>query len=185
MLHIDPVECLMDDLISIKINKLQPAQHITLRCEVIEGDYVFDSHAHFVASLDGVVDVSNDPSFGGNYTGVIQMGIFSYMIPAKWQKTGLRYFPRNCVDPMKYNLQVCPNMYAMFKFVSISIISILMVMVRMFISKMEKMQYPIFYSWDVDVSGGRKIVQICYIMILIITMKIFISLTLNIRFHGL
>ncbi len=94
MLHVHPKECLMDEIVSIRITRLQPGQQVTLRCETIEQNYVYDSYAHFIASLNGVVDVGRDPSFGGCYKGVHSMGVFAHMLPASGQKEGLRYFPQ-------------------------------------------------------------------------------------------
>lgn len=106
MLHISPKEHLMFEEVSIQVSGLRPTQHVTIRCEVTEGKFVFDSHAHFVGSLDGTVDLAKDGSFGGSYSGVSKMGIFWSMLPAKGQMNGLRYFPRKCMSVMYYKIQV-------------------------------------------------------------------------------
>ena len=106
MLHIEPKESLLDELVSIRITGLRPGQPVTMRCETVEQKFVFESHAHFIASLNGEVDLSQDPSFGGCYLGVDAMGIFAHMLPASGQMMGLRYFPRHCMDAMVFKLQV-------------------------------------------------------------------------------
>ena len=101
----------MDEYISIRVSGLQSGQHVTLRCETVEGKFVFDSYAHFVASIDGEVDLTKHPSFGGSYKGIDQMGIFANMLPALYQKDGLRYFPRSFEKPIPFKLQVCIHFY--------------------------------------------------------------------------
>ena len=106
MIQIEPTECLMDELVSIRVSGLRPGQHITIRCETWEQKFVYDSYAHFIASLEGEVDCTRDPSFGGCYRGVNAMGIFAHMLPAVGQMKGLRYFPRRCMSAMEFQLQV-------------------------------------------------------------------------------
>lgn len=105
MLHINPAKCLMDEKVHIKITNLEPCENVTVRCTVEQNGFVYDSLAHFIASSNGEVDLANDPSFGGSYIGIDQMGIFWSMLPATGQKLGLRYIPRNVTDPAKYKLQ--------------------------------------------------------------------------------
>ena len=91
MIQIEPAECLMDEPIHIRIAGLQPGQHVTVRCETKEQTHTYDSHAHYMASLQGGVDLDCDPSFGGCYRGVNGMGLFEHMLPAEGQMKGLRY----------------------------------------------------------------------------------------------
>lgn len=99
----------MDEKVHIKITNLEPCENVTVRCTVEQNGFVYDSLAHFIASSNGEVDLANDPSFGGSYIGIDQMGIFWSMLPATGQKLGLRYIPRNVTDPAKYKLQVTIN----------------------------------------------------------------------------
>lgn len=70
MLHVQPKKVLMDEKVTLRITKLKSAQKVTVRCELVEKTSVYESYAHYVASLNGEVNLSKDPSFGGSYVGV-------------------------------------------------------------------------------------------------------------------
>ena len=90
------------------MKNLQPGQQITLNCDTIERNTLFTSHAHFMANLSGEVDTRVDPSFGGSYNGVSQMGIFWSMTPRgnDGRLKAIRYIPDDVVQPRKFTLKV-------------------------------------------------------------------------------
>lgn len=102
MLHVQPKKVLMDEKVTLRITKLKSAQKVTVRCELVEKTSVYESYAHYVASLNGEVNLSKDLSFGGSYVGVD----FSYMLPINGQKIGLRYMPANVMKPVSFKIQV-------------------------------------------------------------------------------
>jgi len=66
-----------------------------------------------VANLSGEINTKVDPSFGGSYHGVSQMGIFWAMTPV--DKDGrlkaVRYIPDNVIEPRKFTLEVLLSSY--------------------------------------------------------------------------
>ena len=91
-----PNPSMMDqDDVQITLTNLRPGQHVTLQALIKKRKTIFYSHAHFVASLSGTINVASDNSFGGSYTGVSPMGIFWSMQPV--DKKGVfkaaRYLP--------------------------------------------------------------------------------------------
>ena len=103
MFNLRPKTSLIDTITNIAVARLNPGQKVTLGANIV-GDTgeVFESHAHYIADKDGGVDVCNDSSLGGSYTGVEPMGLLWSMKPAPRQKKGLRLFKRDVTKP--YNV---------------------------------------------------------------------------------
>ena len=56
---------LIDKITKINVFRLKPLQKITLGARVVgDSGQVFNSHARFIATEHGQVDVSREPSFG-------------------------------------------------------------------------------------------------------------------------
>jgi len=109
MIEVDNEDCMVDDHIGIKIKYLSPSQKITLRCETIENNFVYDSQAHFIADYNGEIDLALSPSFGGSYKGIDSMGIFWSMLPSLGQMIGLKYQPKDVKNGCKFKLQIFNN----------------------------------------------------------------------------
>ena len=92
--------------VQIKITNLKPGQPVTLQCLFRTRKTIFCSHAHYIASLMGQINVASDNSFGGSYTGVSPMGIFWSMQPVndKGEFKPSRFLPRS--DQQSFNLKV-------------------------------------------------------------------------------
>ena len=83
MITLWPKFSLADKITKINVFRLKPLQKITLAARVVEDSgQVFDSHAHFVATKHGHVDVCREPSVGGSYRGVSAMGLLWSMKPS-------------------------------------------------------------------------------------------------------
>eukprot|EP00111_Clytia_hemisphaerica_P007080 TCONS_00020562-protein len=107
-IEITPNPSMMDEEIQIVIKNLYSGQHITVYSQVQERKTLFRSHAHFIADLNGVVNLASDNSFGGCYTGVSPMGILWSLQPVN-EKGGFkpaRYLPRKVMDPQEFVLRV-------------------------------------------------------------------------------
>lgn len=75
---ISTISSMSDQKITISLKDLKPHKMVTLKMSVTTDDgYPFASFAHFKADSFGCVDVSRDPSHGGSYRGIDQMGLFT------------------------------------------------------------------------------------------------------------
>ncbi|KAL3873190.1 hypothetical protein ACJMK2_036336 [Sinanodonta woodiana] len=99
-----PVEALIDEKIVLQVKGLAKNQRITVQASLTEGGHKYASCACFLASENGEVSLSTDPSLQGTYTGVSDMGLFWSMEPAPGQKMGLRLMKNDPMTP--YEVQV-------------------------------------------------------------------------------
>eukprot|EP00794_Sanderia_malayensis_P017002 gene17002-18715_t len=98
---------LVDERFAIVVQNLQQFQHVTLRVELrSEKNEVYEALGHFIADSHGAVSLNKDPSFGGTYTGIDEMGLFWSLRPAPGQRRGLRYIPKNIDKPMKFKVEL-------------------------------------------------------------------------------
>lgn len=105
-ISVEPSSSLIDDKVRIVVSGLQPRQAVTLEANIeAENGEVFESHAHFIACKDGEVDVCNDASLGGSYSGVSPMGLLWSMKPAPGQRKGLRLIKRDVTKPFNVKLK--------------------------------------------------------------------------------
>uniref|UniRef100_UPI00398E67DD acyl-coenzyme A thioesterase 5-like n=1 Tax=Pristiophorus japonicus TaxID=55135 RepID=UPI00398E67DD len=82
-LSVRPCKSLADDSVCIGAAGLSPHQEVTLRAQVLsEHGHFFDSCAHYRADGQGLLDVSRSPSLGGDYLGVVPMGLLWTLSPA-------------------------------------------------------------------------------------------------------
>ena len=83
MITLWPKFSLIDKITKINVFRLKPLQKITLGARVVgDSGQVFNSHARFIATEHGQVDVSREPSFCGSYRGVSAMGLLCSMKPS-------------------------------------------------------------------------------------------------------
>ena len=68
--HADPSTCLVDDKTRYSIEGLAPEQNVTVAAVLKEEKATFISHAHYRADTRGSVDLSQDISLGGSFTGL-------------------------------------------------------------------------------------------------------------------
>eukprot|EP00794_Sanderia_malayensis_P017001 gene17001-18714_t len=98
---------LVDERFAIVVQNLQQFQQVTSRVELrSEKNEVYEALGHFIADSNGAVSLNKDPSFGGTYTGIDEMGLFWSLRPAPGQRRGLRYIPKNIDKPMKFEVEL-------------------------------------------------------------------------------
>eukprot|EP00058_Branchiostoma_floridae_P000246 XP_002585734.1 hypothetical protein BRAFLDRAFT_72249 [Branchiostoma floridae] len=105
-LLVTPATALVDDKVDITVERLAPRQPVTLHARLLEGTARFQSYAHYRADDTGRVVVAKQPSLGGLYTGVDQMGLFWSMQPSPGQKPGLRLRKKDVSTPFLVDLSV-------------------------------------------------------------------------------
>ncbi|KAG7465877.1 hypothetical protein MATL_G00158580 [Megalops atlanticus] len=97
-------KCLFDAPVQIKVEGLRPKQLVTFRATLAdERQDMFVSNADFQADSQGVVDLSNSASLGGDYIGVQPMG---FMWAMKSQKELGRLFKKDVTSPFRVHLSV-------------------------------------------------------------------------------
>jgi hypothetical protein len=69
-IHADPSTCLVDDKTRYSVEGLAPEQNITVAAVLKEENATYISHAHYRADNRGGVDLSQDVSLGGSFTGL-------------------------------------------------------------------------------------------------------------------
>ncbi|KAK5927447.1 hypothetical protein CgunFtcFv8_012605 [Champsocephalus gunnari] len=83
--------------------KLSLTIHALHQCE---DGHSWEAFAHYNADATGTVNVSQDPSLGGTYSGVEPMGLLSNLRPVPGSKTGLRWRKMNVQTPMGVTISV-------------------------------------------------------------------------------
>ncbi|XP_072122176.1 acyl-coenzyme A amino acid N-acyltransferase 1-like [Mobula birostris] len=85
-LSVTPQPSLADEPVCIRAAGLSPHQKVTLRALVLtENEQMFDSSAQFRADDRGLLDVGRSPSLGGDYLGVVPMGLLWTLSPASME----------------------------------------------------------------------------------------------------
>ena len=69
VLQIQPKHSLVDSNLQIVVRGLRPGQEVTLIARLTENTNAHVAYACFEATPNGVVDVNNQPSLSGTYTG--------------------------------------------------------------------------------------------------------------------
>ncbi|XP_061469174.1 acyl-coenzyme A thioesterase 1-like [Rhineura floridana] len=106
-ISVSPAAGLADQPAKVAVLGLPPLQEVTLRALVVnEQGTLFDSCAHYQAGEQGEIDLSGEPSKGGDYTGLEPMGLFWSLSPAAMEKPYQRLEPRNVKAPMKMEMFV-------------------------------------------------------------------------------
>ncbi|XP_078595618.1 acyl-coenzyme A amino acid N-acyltransferase 1-like isoform X1 [Branchiostoma floridae x Branchiostoma japonicum] len=103
---VSPATALVDDKVDITVERLAPRQPVTLHARLAEGTARFQSYAHYRADDTGRIVVAKQPSLGGLYTGVDQMGLFWSMQPSPGQKPGLRLRKKDVSTPFLVDVRV-------------------------------------------------------------------------------
>ncbi|XP_071971824.1 acyl-coenzyme A thioesterase 1-like [Engystomops pustulosus] len=86
-LSVDPQSGLADEKLHVRVQGLSPRDAVTLRAVVVdEQGCLFDSCAHYAADSSGSVDLHRDASLGGDYTGVLPMGLLWSLSPSVMEK---------------------------------------------------------------------------------------------------
>ncbi|KAM9294412.1 dynein axonemal light chain 1 [Gastrophryne carolinensis] len=86
-LCVAPDTGLADERLHIAVRGLHAGEQVTLRAVVVDDQgSLFDSCAHYQADGSGTVDVGRHASLGGDYTGVLPMGLFWSLSPSVMEK---------------------------------------------------------------------------------------------------
>ncbi|KAK3580870.1 hypothetical protein CHS0354_032931 [Potamilus streckersoni] len=104
-----PLEALIDEKIVLQVEGLVKNQPITVQASLTEGGHKYASCACFLASENGEVSLSTDPSLQGTYTGVSDMGLFWSMEPVPGQRKGLRLIKTDPMTPYEVQVSVFHN----------------------------------------------------------------------------
>nr|XP_046250183.1 peroxisomal succinyl-coenzyme A thioesterase-like isoform X5 [Scatophagus argus] len=106
-LSVQPSRGLMDEKFTILVQNVPSGFHLTIHglhhCE--EGN-TWEAFAHYTANATGTVNVSEDPSLGGTYSGVEQMGLLWSLRPVQGSKPWLRLRKTNVQTPMEFTVSV-------------------------------------------------------------------------------
>ncbi|KAK3885185.1 hypothetical protein Pcinc_010577 [Petrolisthes cinctipes] len=107
VLVVEPISCLHDEPVTIRVSGLQPKKYITLMTTMkdIRGVH-FMSYAHFIANDEGKVDVSRMESQGGHYKGHFPMGLIGGLKPAPSEFKYTRFFKRDVETPNEVKVSV-------------------------------------------------------------------------------
>ncbi|XP_043943808.1 bile acid-CoA:amino acid N-acyltransferase-like [Protopterus annectens] len=102
-----PTRALSDDKVDIIVENLQPNQPVTLYAMLMtEQKKLFESFAHYVSNKDGTVQVAEDESLGGSYTGCEPMGFIWSLTTAPETPSGLRVRKEDVTTPFIVHVSV-------------------------------------------------------------------------------
>ncbi|XP_075945918.1 uncharacterized protein LOC142947931 [Anarhichas minor] len=106
-LSVQPSRGLMDEKFIVLVQNVLPGSQLTVyafyQCE---GGHSWEAFAHYTANAAGTVNVSEDPSLGGTYSGVEPMGLMWSFRPVPGSKPGLRMRKMNVQTPMEVTVSV-------------------------------------------------------------------------------
>ncbi|XP_026222374.1 peroxisomal succinyl-coenzyme A thioesterase-like [Anabas testudineus] len=106
-LSVHPSRGLMDEKFVVLVQKVPPGSQLTVRAlHQCEDGHCWDAFGHYTADTSGTVNVAEDPSLGGTYSGVEQMGLLWSLRPVPGSKPGLRMRKMNVQTPMEVTVSV-------------------------------------------------------------------------------
>ncbi|XP_034095981.1 peroxisomal succinyl-coenzyme A thioesterase-like isoform X1 [Gymnodraco acuticeps] len=106
-LSVQPSRGLVDEKFTILVQNLLPGFQLTIHAlHQCEDGHSWEAFAHYTADATGTVNVSEDPSLDGTYSGVEQMGLLWSLRPVPGSKYGLRMRKMNVQTPMVVTISV-------------------------------------------------------------------------------
>ncbi|XP_073327977.1 peroxisomal succinyl-coenzyme A thioesterase-like [Pagrus major] len=106
-LLVQPSRGLVDEKFIVLVQKARPGFQLTVhalhKCEI---GHSWEAFGHYISNAIGTVNVSEDPSLGGTYSGVEQMGLLWSLRPVPGSKPGLRLRKTNVQTPMEVTISV-------------------------------------------------------------------------------
>uniref|UniRef100_A0A3Q3EBK6 Acyl-CoA thioesterase 19 n=1 Tax=Labrus bergylta TaxID=56723 RepID=A0A3Q3EBK6_9LABR len=106
-LSVQPSRGLVDEKFSILVQNTPPGFQVTVHAlHHSEDGHDWEAFAHYTANNTGTVNVSEDPSLGGTYSGVEQMGLLWSLRPVPGNKPWLRMRKMNVQTPMEVTISV-------------------------------------------------------------------------------
>ncbi|XP_034095989.1 acyl-coenzyme A thioesterase 5-like isoform X2 [Gymnodraco acuticeps] len=106
-LSVQPSRGLVDEKFTVLVQNLLPGFQLTIHAlHQCEDGHSWEAFAHYTANATSIVNVSQDPSLGGTYSGVEPMGLLWSLRPVPGSKTGLRLRKMNVQTPMGVTISV-------------------------------------------------------------------------------
>ncbi|KAF3706104.1 Acyl-coenzyme A thioesterase 4 [Channa argus] len=106
-LSVHPSRGLVDEKFIVLVQKVPPGFQLTVhslhQCE--DGHY-WQAFAHHTANATGTVNVAEDPSLGGTYSGVEPVGLLWSLSPVPGSQPGLRLRKKNVQTPIEVTISV-------------------------------------------------------------------------------
>ncbi|XP_029378638.1 acyl-coenzyme A thioesterase 4-like [Echeneis naucrates] len=107
MLSVQPSRGLMDEKFTVLVQNAPSGFWLTVhalhRCD---DGHSWEAFGHYAANAAGTVNVSEDPSLGGTYSGVEPMGLLWSLRTVPGSKPGLRLRKMNVQTPMEVTVSV-------------------------------------------------------------------------------
>ncbi|KAI4788815.1 hypothetical protein KUCAC02_035617 [Chaenocephalus aceratus] len=106
-MSVQPSRGLVDEKFTVLVQNLLPGFQLTIHAlHQCEDGHSWEAFAHYTADATGIVNVSQDPSLGGTYSGVEPMGLLWSLRPVPGSKTGLRWRKLNVQTLMVVTISV-------------------------------------------------------------------------------
>ncbi|KAG8012404.1 Acyl-coenzyme A thioesterase 4 [Nibea albiflora] len=106
-LSVQPSRGLMDEKFIVQAHNVPPGFQLTIHAfHKCDDGHSWEAFGHYTANAAGAVNVSEDPSLGGTYSGVEQMGLLWSLRPVPGSKPGLRMRKMNVQTPMEVSISV-------------------------------------------------------------------------------
>ncbi|XP_040894687.1 peroxisomal succinyl-coenzyme A thioesterase-like [Toxotes jaculatrix] len=106
-LSVQPSRGLMDEKFTVLVQNVSPGFQLTVHAlHQCEDGHSWEAFGHYTADATGTMNVSEDPSLGGTYSGVEPMGLLWSLRPVPGSKSGLRIRKVNVQTPMEVTTSV-------------------------------------------------------------------------------
>ncbi|XP_023275726.1 acyl-coenzyme A thioesterase 4-like isoform X1 [Seriola lalandi dorsalis] len=106
-LSVQPSRGLLDEKFIVLVQSVPPGLQLTVHAlHQCEDGHSWEAFGHYTADASGNVNVSEDPSLGGTYSGVEPMGLLWSLTPIPGSKPGLRMRKMNVQTPMEVTISV-------------------------------------------------------------------------------
>ncbi|KAM3608858.1 uncharacterized protein V6R79_005767 [Siganus canaliculatus] len=106
-LSVHPTRGLVDEKFLVLVQNAPPGFPLTVHAlHHCEDGHSWEAFGHYTSSAAGTVNVSEDLSLGGTYSGVEQMGLLWSLRPVPGSKSGLRLRKMNVQTPMEVTISV-------------------------------------------------------------------------------
>ncbi|KAM9753425.1 peroxisomal succinyl-coenzyme A thioesterase-like isoform 1-T1 [Menidia menidia] len=106
-LSVQPSRGQVDEKLLVLVQNVPPGLPLTVRAaHQCEDGHSWHAFAHYNADATGTVNVSEDASLGGTYSGVEPMGLLWSLRPVPGSKPGLRMRKKNIQSPMVLMISV-------------------------------------------------------------------------------
>ncbi|XP_029008250.1 acyl-coenzyme A thioesterase 3-like [Betta splendens] len=106
-LSVHPSRGLVDEKFTVLVQNVPPGFQLTVHAlHQCEDGHSWHAFGHYTADSTGAVNVAEDLSLGGTYSGVEQMGLLWSLRPVPGSKPGLRLRKMNVQTPMEVTVSV-------------------------------------------------------------------------------